>query len=166
MEFHSLRDAKNYHYVHTARYLRLCRTKSSTSSRSPPLESTLILSCHIRLNVPRVFFFYQNTVWISIFLYTYYMPCSSHLPLKSGNSTAQMDIGVRTTLVPNVYSTGIGALDLPNNAPPIVILQDCQCVWMSKWSSLQPTSSCRGAPPPPHTHTTAFRINPLTPNDL
>jgi len=64
----------------------------------------------------------------SLFPHTYYMPCSSNLPLKSGNITAEMDTAINTTYVPKRYSstmivTGIRVFDLRTNASPTIILQ-------------------------------------------
>ena len=132
-------DTKNHHCVHTARYLRLCRAKSSTPSRSISLISTLILSSHLRLGLPSVFF-YQNPVWLSLFPHTYYMPCSSHLPLKSGNSTSNGHCYEHNICTKRYSSTmiltDIRVFDLRTNAYPLFILQDYYLVWMSKRNSL------------------------------
>jgi len=71
-------------------------------------------------------FFYQNTMNFP-FPHTYYMLCSSHLPLKSGNSTSQMDTAMNTTYkYQKRYSstmilTGIRVFDLRTNASPIIL---------------------------------------------
>ena len=120
-------DSKSHYCMNTARYLILSRAKPSTPSRYISLISTLILSSHLHLGLPSVFL----TTALYEFPFsprTYYMPYLSYLPLKSGNSTAQMPTAMNTTYEyhkrysSTVILTGIRVFDLRMNAFSIIIL--------------------------------------------
>ena len=107
----------------------------------PPLPSQIVyalsfyfFNIHFNIILPstprssKCFFFTKTPYEFPFSPHAYYMPCSTHLPLKSGNSTAQMDTAMNTTYVPRRYSstvvlTGIRVFDLGTNASPIIILQ-------------------------------------------